>query len=88
MATFLLTGCELVAIILLGESLSVERILLSISGSSILDVEMIVELTRCQLIRLALPWLLHPPTSNQLVGLLTPSMLSYGAAVLLLHRVF
>lgn len=55
MTTFLLTGCELVAIILLGESLSVERILLGISGSSILDVEMVVELIRCQVILLGLP---------------------------------
>ena len=55
MVTFLLTGCELAAIILLGESLSVERILLGISGSSILDVEMVVELIRCQIILLGWP---------------------------------
>lgn len=46
-AAFLLAGCELEAFILLGQSLSVERILLGISGSSILDVEMVVELIRC-----------------------------------------
>jgi len=54
-ATFLLTGCELEAVILLGESPSVERILLGISGASILDVEMVVELIRCQIILLGLP---------------------------------
>lgn len=55
MATFLLTGCELEAVVLLGEPLSVEHILLGISGSSILDVEMVVELIRCHIILLGLP---------------------------------